>query len=388
MTTIREAYDPFSAQDMDDPYPAYRWLMDSKPVYHNEERDLWVISRHADVQEALNDWRRFSSAEGVRVDDLLELAGPSFLTMDPPRHGHLRGLVRKQFGVREIRSLESTVMRNVDFLLDSLPTSSEFDVAKVFAKMLPVRVICGMLGVPMQDAPMLKTWADSMLEATPGQVGTSASAIEAATLTRDYWTEALAQRRADPADDLLTAIALGEVDGAHMPIDEQVGVCNLVFEAGNATTGTLIGNAILALGERPQQRHWLRENPTAMPDALEEMLRWEAPVQVLMRVTLEEVELHGERIPRGARVVFALGAANRDPRVWDQPDALDLRRTPLKNLAFGEGIHHCLGAPLARLESPIALTAFLERFPDYRVLSFERFNEVSLRTLKSLVVAP
>lgn len=388
MTTIRESYDPFSAEDMADPYPAYRWLLHSKPVFHNAERDLWVISRHADVTDCVNDWRRFSSAEGVRVDDLLELAGPSVLTMDPPRHGHLRSLVRKQFGVREIRSLEGTVTENVEYLLDALPAASEFDVAKAFAKLLPVRVICGMLGVPMEDASMLKSWADAMLEATPGQVGASASAIEAATLTRGYWTEALAQRRAKPADDLLTAIALGEVDGAVMPLDEQIGMCNLVFEAGNATTGTLIGNAILALGERPEQRQWLRENPAAMPDALEEMLRWEAPVQVLMRVTLEEVEIHGERIPKGARVVLALGAANRDPRVWDKPDELDLTRVPLKNLAFGEGIHHCLGAPLARLEAPVALNAFLGRFPDYRITSFERFNEVSLRTLKSLVVAP
>ena len=384
--SVEPIYDPFSSATTEDPYPAYRRLLADEPAYYNAERDFWALSRFEDVQAAVNDWKRFSSAEGVRIDDLLALAGPSPLTMDPPRHGLLRNLVRKSFSVREMKALEPMVARNAADLLQSIEGREVFDAADEFAKILPVAVICEILGVPSQDARMLKTWAESMLESVPDEPGSTEAALTAAAATRDYWTLALEERRRQPREDVLTTVATAQVDGYPLPFDEQIGMCNLIFEAGNATTGTLIGNALHALAMQPAQRVWLQGNPDRLADAVEEFLRWESPVQALMRVVKEDIAIHGHTIPLGSRVMLVLGAANRDPRVWDDPDTLDLGRAPVKNLAFGEGIHHCLGAPLSRLEAPIAVSLFLAQYPNYSVESFKRFHDVSLRSLKSLVI--
>ena len=378
-------FDPFSSESITDPYPTYQRLLAEAPVFHNAERDVWAISRFDDVKGLVQDWERLSSAQGVRIDDLLELAGPSPLTMDPPRHALLRALVRKPFTHRAMASLEPMVERSVNELLDAI-SGDTFDAISEFAKLVPVTIICHLLGVPPHDARMLKSWADAMLETVPGVQGSTPEAITGARNLRTYWTNAIDERRAHPGDDILSVLAVSEVHGVPVPLDEQVGMCNLIFEAGNATTGTLIGNALLALATHPGERDWLEATPEAMPEAIEEFLRWESPVQTLMRVTMTPLTLHGTTIPTGSRVLLVLGAANRDPRVWDEPDELRLSRPVQRNLGFGEGIHHCLGAPLARLEAPIALRAFLERFPSYDVVSSERFNDVTLRALRSLQV--
>jgi len=388
LTSIMD-FDPFDGANTEDPYPTYRWLLEQAPVHYSQGRDFWAISRLADVKSALMDHARYSSAAGVRIDDLLALAGPSPLTMDPPRHGLLRNLVRKPFSVRAMADLTPMIEQNVERLLaDLLATGSELEVVTGFAKLLPVAVICELLGVPVDEAPMLKRWADAMLETVPGQVGSTPAAIDGAANLRSYWLAALDAKRARPGEDILSTVATAVVDGEPLSHDEQVGMCNLVFEAGNATTGTLIANAILALGTHPDQMRWLREHPEGMPGAIEEFLRWESPVQSLMRVTTEEVALNGMSIPAGSRVLLLLGAANRDPAVWEQPDELRLDREILHNLAFGEGIHHCLGAPLARLEAPIALRAFLAAIPAYEVGPATRFHDVSMRTLKALTITP
>lgn len=381
-------YDPFDASNTEDPYDTYEWLLDQAPVHHNGEREFWAISRFEDVKAGLMDWRRLSSAAGVRIDDLLELAGPSPLTMDPPRHTALRKLIREPFAARAIAEMEPMVERNVIRLLDDLPFGGEIDVVADFAKLLPVAVICELLGVATEDAPMLKGWADAMLETVPGVEGSTPEALDGAERIRAYWIERLGERRRAPRDDILSMLANGTVDGESLPIDEQVGMCNLVFEAGNATTGTLIGNAILALGHDDGQKSWLAANPDRVGGAVEEFVRWESPVQALMRVALEPVELHGETIPPGSRVLLVLGAANRDPRVWDEPNSLKLDRPVQRNVAFGEGIHLCLGAPLARLEAPIALRHFLDRYPSYEVCGTRRLHDVSMRSLKSLTIRP
>jgi len=388
--TSEMEFDPFDGANTEDPYPTYRWLLDQAPAYYNPDRDFWAISRLQDVKSAVMDHQTYSSAAGVRIDDLLALAGPSPLTMDPPRHGLLRNLVRKPFAVRAVAELADMVEGNVDRiladLLEDLPAAGELEVVSRFAKLVPVAVICELLGVPAEDAPMLKGWADAMLETVPGQTGSTPAAIDGARNLRSYWVQALGARRAQPQDDILSAIATAVVQDGPLPEDEQVGMCNLVFEAGNATTGTLIANAILALGTHPAQLDWLQQHPDHLPGAIEEFLRWESPVQTLMRVTTTEVLLHGARIPAGSRVLLVLGAANRDGRVWDAPDELRLDREVVRNLAFGEGIHHCLGAPLARLEAPIALRSFLSAIPEYQVGAVTRFHDVSMRTLKSLTI--
>lgn len=379
-------FDPFAALNTDNPYPTYRWLLAEQPVYHNPDRDFWAVSRFADVQRVLKDPVTFSSAAGVRIDDLLALAGPSPLTMDPPRHGLLRNIVRPYFAPRAIKTALASVERNTVRVLDELDGQEQFDAAQEFAKRIPVAVICDLLGVPSRDASMLKRWADSMLETVPDEVGSTAAAREAAASTRDYWLSLLAERAQRPTDDILSAVSSAEVEGLPLDADEKVGMCNLVFEAGNATTGALISNALLALATDESQMTWLSANPDKLPQAIEEILRWDSPVQGLMRTTTDHVTLHGRTIPPSSKVLLVLGAANRDPSVWDDPDQLDLSRVPLRNLAFGEGLHFCLGAPLARLEAPVALRHFLARYPDFAVVGLDRFHDVSMRTLKSLVV--
>jgi hypothetical protein len=387
MATSELSYDPFDAATNADPYPIYRRLLSERPLYYNPERDLWVLSRFADVQAALNDPTTYSSAGGVRADDLLELAGPSPLTTDPPRHGLMRNVVRPLFAPRVMRSLEPTIERSVERLMRTLEGRTQFDVAKDFAKLVPVTVICHLLGVPVEDARMLKMWADAMLETVPGSPSATPAAWAASASVRAYWLDALRARRSRPAEDILTAVSAAQVDGAVLSVDEQVGICNLIFEAGNATTGSLISNAMLALAGFKDRKAWLVANPDGIAGAIEEFVRWESPVQSLLRTTTRAVALYDTVIPVGARLLLQLGAANRDPRVWDDPDTLDLSRPQRRNLGFGEGIHFCLGAPLARLEAPVALTAFISRYPEYSIISVERFHDVGLRTLGSLVIA-
>jgi cytochrome P450 len=380
-------YDPFSAAIQQDPYPAYDWLLAEAPVYHNERQGFWALTRFADVHDATCDWRRFSSAAGVRVDDLLALAGPSFITMDPPRHDVLRAIVRPAFQPRTVAQLEPIIAAKAQALLAELPDGAAVDLAAHFAKRLPALVICELMGLPESDAMTLKAWADDMLQPA-GEAGPSTTAARtAAQNLRDYFGDQLARRRREPGDDLI-----GRLVSADLPepltADEEIGMCNLLFEAGNSTTTSLIGNGILALARHPGQRDWLAEHPDAMPAAVEELLRYDSPVQNDVRMTTEEVELHGTRIPAGAVVILVLGAANRDPGVWPSPGELQLEREQKRNLAFGAGIHHCVGAPLARLEGRVALRMLLTVMPRFEVLDSERLPDVTLRMLKRLTVSP
>jgi cytochrome P450 len=378
-------YDPFSAATQQDPYPAYEWMLAEAPVYHNKDRDFWALTRFDDVQNAIRDWRRFSSAAGVRVDDLLALAGPSFITMDPPRHEVLRAVVRAGFGPRAIAALEAAIESKAARLIARLP-DGEADIAEQFAKRLPAMVICELMGLPEQDAMMLKAWGDDMLDAS-GDGRATPSARAASEALRGYFSAQLAQRRTHPSDDLIGRIAAAAPPEPLSP-DEEIGMCNLMFEAGNSTTTSLIGNGLLALARHAGQRDWLAAHPEAMPGAVEELLRYDSPVQNQVRVTTEPVELHGRLIPAGATVMLVLGAANRDPRVWPSPDRLELGRPERRNLAFGTGIHHCIGAQLARLEGAIALRLLLARMPTFEVVAAERFPDVTLRMLRHLVVRP
>jgi cytochrome P450 len=372
------SYDPFSRETQLDPYPGYRWLLEHAPVYFNPDGGFYALSRHADVQAAFRDWRTFSSSAGVTLDALLEITGPSFLTMDPPRHELLRELVRDPFRPKAIAELEARVAEHAANLLDEL--GDEADLVAELASRLPVLVICDLMGFPTADEPALRQLSDLVLERVPDETSTPRAARDAALEMRAYFAEHLARRRRDGGDDLVTRLALAE----GLTEDEQIGISFLLFEAGNSTTKSLLANALLLLAEHPAEREWLEANPAGTPGAIEEILRFESPVQNMGRVTTAPVELHGETIPAGARVLLVIGAANRDPRVFPDPDRFDLARAPRRTLAFGEGIHHCLGAPLARLEARVALRLFLERVASHEVLELERFHDVTQRNLKRL----
>jgi len=381
-------YDLFSHDIQEDPYPVYEWLHAQGPVYRNERRDFYALTRFDDVAAALRDWQRFSSSAGVRPDDLLELQGPSIIAMVPPRHRELRQLVQPAFLPQAVARLEAFVEHQAATLLDATADLDEFDVVESFGRRLPVLVICELLGLPPEDGDMLKNWADEIVETSAVDGTTSDSARRAGERLRAYFENQLEDRRGRPGDDLLSRLV--EVAAADDPRShaEAVGMCNLLFEAGNSTTSSLIGNSLCALAEHLDQRAWIIDHPESWPGAIEELLRYDSPVQNMSRVLTEPLHVQGVPIPAGATVVLVLGAANRDPRVWEASNELRLDRRPQRNMAFGAGIHHCVGAPLARLEGRVALSLLLSRMPHYEIVGAERVHDINLHMYKRLVVRP
>jgi cytochrome P450 len=369
-------YDPFSEEMHRDPYPTYKWLRDHAPVYYNAERGLWAVSRHDDVIEVTRDWERFSNAEGADTDNLsLGIPAPgNFLDTDPPVHDELRAVVHKPFMPKVLQTrLEPFVRRTVNELLEGFGEHDEVDFAEDFAWAVSVRTTGELLGTPSEDASLLKRWGVDVTRRVGGVPEPPPAARAALVEIDGYLREQLGARRRTPTGDLLSAIANASVSGE--PIgDAAVGLATLVMIAGMETTASLITSALHLLWQHPDQRRWLADHPSAIPAAVEEVLRFESPVQHLSRVTTADVALHDIVIPRGSRVVVLYGSANRDERRYERADRFDIRRESMRNLAFGNGIHHCLGAPLARLEARVVLERVLSELPDYEVTGpIERF---------------
>jgi cytochrome P450 len=381
-------YDLFSPEVQEDPYAVYAHLLAQGPVYYNERRDFYALARFDDVEAALRDWQGFSSSAGVRPDDLLQLQGPSIIAMVPPRHRQLRQVVQPAFHPAQVARLEPLVEQKALKLLEGVEHRDEVDIVDAFVKRLPVLVICELMGVPERDAEMLKHWADEIVECSAVDGTTPESARAPAKALRDYFIDQLGERRRRPGEDLISRLVATADSGEPGGLDEAVGMCNLLFEAGNSTTSSLIGNSLFALAAHPDERVWANEHPGAWPGTIEELLRYDAPVQNMSRALTGAVSVDGVPIPAGATVVLVLGAADRDPRVWDAPDELRLSREPHRNLAFGAGIHHCVGAPLARLEGRVALPLLLSRMGEYEVVSAERAHDINLHMFKKLVLRP
>jgi cytochrome P450 len=357
-------YDPFLFYE--DPYPVYRRLRDEAPVHLNHERSIWVLSRFDDVQRAGRDWRTFSSAEGVDIDDS-RLGPGSFLDADPPRHDELRKILHADFAPASLGRLEPLIAAKVDTLVGSLLERGQVDLVGELARRLPVSVVCDLLGAPAEDHPQLERWYADMLYREPGRPEVPEIAEHATHEIRGYIVDAVTERLRSPRGDLLSTIAAAHGEG-RLSMDEVDGMCRLLLLAGVHTTSSLIANALMLLEDRPEHRRALGADPARIPDAIEELLRYLAPVQSGARVTTDEVEIHGVSVPRGERVLLLWASANRDERRFPDPDVLDLGRRPLRNVAFGEGIHFCLGAPLARLEARIAFEALFTRIPEYEIV--------------------
>jgi cytochrome P450 len=357
-------YDPFAAND--DPYATYRSLRDRAPVYYNEERNIWTLSRFEDVQLAARDWQTFTTRPSVDLDDTGEFFNPgNMIDADPPTHDRLRDSVRAVFAPRRIRDLESSIRIRAGAATEAIIERREADIAVEFAQALPGHVICELLGFPESDHPLLIGWFVQMVARIPGQVNVPDVAWTANRAMREYVKEALASRRKRPTDDLLTVIAVAERKGL-LDEGEARSLPIHLFFAGISTTSGLISRSLLLLARHPEQRRMLVRDMTLLPAAVEELLRYEAPIQWLSRSATRDVELHGVTIPEGARVLLMWGSANRDERRWPDADDLNITRPPSRNLAFGDGIHHCLGAPLARLEGRVVLEEFLPRV-DYEI---------------------
>jgi cytochrome P450 len=364
---LNVVYDPFSVQANEDPYPIYKRLRDECPVHYNDERELWSLSRYEDIQAAARDWGTFTSTEGADLDDTGALIGEGdFLDTDPPRHDELRRVVREHFTPKAINVLEGRVRARSYALVEAFVESGTADFASDFAWPLPAGVVCELLGFPDEDHPQLLTWFTDSLRRIPGQTEIPETAWAAASEVRGYFAAAATERRRQPRDDVMSTMAAA-VDDGRISSDDLLGMCYLLFLAGIETTAALISNALYLLTLHQDQRTRLVGDLSIMRGAVEELLRFESPVQFIGRTATNDFPLHGDTIPAGGRVVLIYASANRDERKFPDPDVLDLDRTPGRHLAFGEGIHHCIGAPLARLEGRIGLEVLLTRIPDYEV---------------------
>ena len=356
--------DLFSDDVRRNPYPLYAQIREASPLFQPPGSRLWLVFDYAGVHRVISDHETFSSRGGP-ADWLVFL--------DPPRQTNLRALISKAFTPRSVVNLEPRIRGLARELLDKAldRTNGEMDLATDFAVPLPMMVIAEMLGIPTADRPRFVRWNDAILEMSYTVPGKSAVATEATNQfsivtaeMNDYLTT-LQQRRAGPRDDLLTRLLHAEVDGERLTQHDILGFFQLLLLAGSETTTNLINSAILCFIENPDQLARLRANLDLLPSAIEEVLRYRSPLQWMFRVSTREVELHDQTLPAGSFMLAMIGSANHDPRQFNEPERFDITRDPNPHIAFGHGTHFCLGAPLARLESKIALTEFLTRVEDF-----------------------
>jgi cytochrome P450 len=393
MTATGLHYSPYLYEIHEDPYPTYRRLRDEAPVYRNDEGDFWALSRHADVVEGFRDSVRFSSAHGVSLDPAA--SGPnahrtmSFLAMDPPMHGRMRGLVSRGFTPRRVAELEPRIRELTRVHLDVALAKGSFDFIGDLAGKLPMDVISELIGVPAADRDELRRLSDLLVHREEGMNDVPPAGVEAAFSLVTYYADMLAQRRARPTDDLTSALLAAEVDGDRLTDDEIMGFLFLMVVAGNETTTKLLGNAWYWAWRNPDERAKPFGEPRRIPDWVEETLRYDTSSQMLARLTTEDVTLHGTVIPAGERVVLVVGSANRDDRVFTRPDVYDLDRPEreLQQIAsFGFGRHFCLGASLARLEARVCLEELVASVAGYEIDpdGIRRVHSVNVRGFATL----
>jgi cytochrome P450 len=383
-------YDPFSPEIQADPYPVYRHLRDHAPLYRNERLDFWAVSRYDDVVAVARDWKTYSSSFGVDIDNTGgEFGDGNFLEEDPPLHDQLRAVVRTEFIPKNLKAaLEPVVRSEVERIVGDLKTRPAVDFGRELAWELPVLVVSRLMGFPLEDRDRLRQWEETFALRIPTLPVLPPFATRAGASLRRYFADLIDSRRRDPRDDLLTKIAEAEVGGADIG-SGALGMVFILFVAAIETTASLITQSLRLLALHAEQREWLRDNPSAVPQAVEEVLRYEAPVQNVKRTTLSDTELLGEALPKGSTVLILTGSANRDERRFPRPDEFDVRREPKRHMAFGEGIHHCIGAPLARLEGQVVLETVLSEMPDYDLVgTAQRLPNNIVRGYLSLPARP
>lgn len=370
-------FDPFSTDFFNGAYDTYRRLRDEAPVYYSEKWDFWALTRYDDVAPATKDHETFSSAKGATLDmvkahdDAIPVP-KVIISMDPPEHQKMRRLVSNVFTPRAIAALEDMVREKVYERLDALNPES-FDVVADFSALFPNEVITTMLGVPRQDRDQIRRWLDLLLERHPGEIATTKRGYEASVNTGLYYYDLVQQRRSKPQEDMISRLIETEIerDGVVEKLTDVdiTGFATMLGGAGAETVTKLVGNAMVAFADFPDQWQKLLEDRSKVPAAVEELLRYEAPSQYQVRTATRDVTYYGTTIPAGSAVLLVTGSATRDERMFDDPDRLDVDRERKMgfNLAFGYGVHSCLGAALARMESRIALNALLDFIPEYEV---------------------
>lgn len=375
MTKPHVVFDPFSAEFFNDPADVYRRLREEAPLYYNEDEDYYVLTRHADVAAAFKDHESFSSARGcdlamVRSGDV---PSKSIIFMDPPDHRAMRSLLNKAFTPRAVQSQRESIVEVIDKYLGDID-SDEFDLVQDFSGPFPIEVIARMAGVPEEFRQQVRHWVDESLHREPGEIAMGEKAMQATIDSGVYYYQLVQERRAQPQDDMISRLIAAEIpgdDGEMRKLDdvEITGFAVLLGGAGAETVTKLVGTAGVIFARHPEQWQRLRENRDLVPAAVEELLRYEGPVQYNVRYTIKDAQLPSGIIPAG-KPVFVCGAAgNRDPEAFTDADTFDIDRdrTEAQNLGLGYGIHSCLGAALARLESTIALEKLLDFMPRFTV---------------------
>ena len=403
--TVTSQFSPFAPGIDADPYPAYRALRESDPIHYSPLLDAWVLTRYDDIAFVLSD-PRFSAnrrqarnrfAQMAELQQLEERFGPfgrapTMLTSDPPQHTRLRRLVSKAFTARAVEDLRPRIAAIVDSLLGAVRESDRFDIVTDLAYPLPVIVIAEMLGVPPEDRSQFKRWSDDVV-ATLGGPFAGPEVIqrgaEAVQQLAEYLREIIAQRRRQPRPDLISGLIAAEEQGQVLSEDEILATGMLLLIAGNETTTNLIANGMLALFRHPDELQRLRRNPTLIRPGVEELLRYAGPVQGTARVATADVSIGGRTVSAGQLVFVLIAAANRDPAKFPNPEDLDITRHPNEHLAVGDGIHFCLGAPLARAEAQTAIGALVQRFPHLQLDGQPQWGGTFIiRGVKSLPVRP
>jgi cytochrome P450 len=387
--TAVELFAPSDPAFVAHPYDAYAELRRGPRVQHDPRTDLWLVPRHADVAALLRDRRLGRSylhvathAEMGRPEEPPEHAPfwrvvrNGMLDREPPDHTRLRRLVSRAFTPRTVARLRAHVQEVTDALVEDAREQGEFDLIATIAEPLPVAVIAELLGVPEPDRPCLRPWSADicgMYELDPSQEAARA-AVRACEEFVDYLVALSRERRERPQDDLITALASVVDDGDVLTEDELVGTCVLLLNAGHEATVGVTGNGWWSLFRRPDQLARLRDDLSLLPTAVEELLRWDTPLQMFERWVLEDLELDGVRVPRGAELGLLFGSANRDPDVFADPDALDVGRDPNPHVSLGAGDHFCLGAALARLELQTSFGTVLRRLPRLELVEEPRWR--------------
>lgn len=390
-------FNPMDPEFVADPYPTYHRLRAEDPV-HLSPLGFWVLTRYEDVAAVLRDPRFAKEAMMAAVAKRFGITqgtfGLSMLDRDPPAHTRLRSLVSKAFTPKVVEAMRPHIQEIVDGLLERVAGAGSLDLIEEFAYPIPVMVICELLGVPVADHERFKGWSldiarglDAVMLPVDSEVAIRSGIARQGLI--GYFRELIAARRASPRADLLSALIAAEEAGDKLSEDELLASCILLLVAGHETTVNLIGNGMLALLRHPEQLRRLREHPELITSAVEELLRYDGPVQRTGRMPSEDVTVGGRTIAKGEMVMPFIGAADRDPAQFPDPDRLDITRSENRHVAFGTGIHFCLGAPLARVEGQIAINTLLRRLPTLTLVTEKPAyrQSLTLRGLTALHVA-
>jgi cytochrome P450 len=396
-------YDPYDYTIDADPYPVWRRLRDEAPVYWNEQHGFYALSRYDDVLNGLLDTDTYLSGHGIVLEMITDEPYenvPMMIMKDPPEHTRLRKLVSRAFTPRRIADLERKIARISNDFLDNVEGQDEFDYIETFAGLLPPTVILALVGYPEGHAAEFRARADASLHVEDGgtmQGGREPDrplVSESGEIDNEAFAilpELMEQRRNDPQDDLITGLVHAEIDedgeSRTLTLEEIVGLVQLLSSAGTETVARLLGFAAVTLAQHPDQRQLLVDDPSLVPNAIEELLRYEAPSPIQSRWVARDVEVHGTVIPRGSKISLLNGSGDRDERHFEDPDRFDVLRVIDRHLAFGYGTHFCVGAALARLEGKVALTETLRRFPTWDV-DEGRLERVHTSTVRGYTSVP